>query len=452
MQREQLESEALDRHLAALSSPNREMGSKEPNEHARRVGPKWPAPMDPAAFYGLAGDFARLIEPTTEADPVALLIQFLTAFGNAAGRGSYRIADGARHHLNVFAVLVGRTSHGRKGTSLSRVLDPFSGAAAKWRKEHLSSGLSSGEGLVWAVRDPIERRERIKEKGRYTDEYQMADVDPGVMDKRLLVVEPEFISVLKVCERAGNTLSAIIRQAWDSGDLNILTKNSPAKATGAHVSIIAHITQDELLRGFNTIDAANGFANRFLWACVQRSRCLPFTPQTDPIAKTAIADRLAMALRPVSAEVGLDAESREMWIAVYPELSNGRPGLLGAVLGRAEAQVLRLALTYAALDSSAAIRRPHLEAALAVWSYCERSAEYIFGDALGDPDADAILSALRTHPEGLSRTDISGLFSRNLTADRLERALTALSRHNLAYLSMEPGAGRTSQRWRAGQP
>jgi hypothetical protein len=407
--------------------------------------------MDAAAFQGLAGDFVRLVEPTTEADPVGLLIQFLTAYGNVAGRGPHRTADGARHHMNLFVVLVGKTSHGRKGTSLSRVLNPFSEAEAEWHKERRSTGLSSGEGLIWAVRDAIERSEPIKEKGKYTGEYQTAQIDPGVTDKRLLVVEPEFISTLKVCEREGNTLSPTIRQAWDSGDMNILTKNRPAMATGAHISIIAHITQDELLRGFNTIDAANGFANRFLWVCVQRARCLPFTPATDPAALAAISERLARALSPVPGEIGLDAESREMWIAVYPELSNGRPGLLGAVLGRAEAQVLRVALTYAALDRSSTIGRPHLEAALAVWSYCERSAEYIFGDTLGDPDADAILSALRTHTDGLARTDISNLFSRNLTAARLERALTTLDTHNLAHFIMEPGAGRPCQRWRAGR-
>ncbi|MBI4512277.1 MAG: hypothetical protein HY698_21770 [Deltaproteobacteria bacterium] len=40
-------------------------------------------------------------------------------------------------------------------------------------------------------------------------------VDPGVDDKRLLVIETEFARVLQVHTREGNTLSDIIRQAWD---------------------------------------------------------------------------------------------------------------------------------------------------------------------------------------------------------------------------------------------
>jgi hypothetical protein len=96
-----------------------------------------------------------------------------------------------------------------------------------------------------------------------------------VSDKRLLIVETEFASVLKVNARDGNTLSPILRQAWDSGNLRILTKNSPARATNAHISIIGHITKEELLRFITDTELANGLANRFLWVLVRRSKILP---------------------------------------------------------------------------------------------------------------------------------------------------------------------------------
>src|SRR5690606_37128729 len=105
--------------------------------------------------------------------------------------------------------------------------------------------------------------------------YQSEIVDPGVDDKRLLVLEEEFASTLRVMGRDGNSLSGVIRQAWDHGDLNTMTKNNPAKATGAHISIVGHTTQDELLRYLNDTEAANGFANRFMWVAVQRSKQLP---------------------------------------------------------------------------------------------------------------------------------------------------------------------------------
>ena len=104
-----------------------------------------------------------------------------------------------------------------------------------------------------------------------------------------------------------------------------------------------------------------------------------------------------------------DDQARRVWAEVYPKLSDGRPGLLGAATSRAEAQVMRLATIYALLDKSAVVRAEHLMAALAVWEYAEQSAKYIFGSALGDPTADAILRALREHPEGMDRTAIREL-------------------------------------------
>ena len=103
--------------------------------------------------------------------------------------------------------------------------------------EHIVNGLSSGEGLIWAVRDAMT-------KGAET-------IEAGVDDKRLFVQESEFPSVLKVMAREGNTLSPVIRLAWDTGNLRTLTKNSPAKATDAHISILGHTTQQELLRHLN---------------------------------------------------------------------------------------------------------------------------------------------------------------------------------------------------------
>ena len=48
----------------------------------------FPEPLE-KCFHGLAGDFVRLIEPHTEADKMALLIQFLAYFGNIIGRSAF---------------------------------------------------------------------------------------------------------------------------------------------------------------------------------------------------------------------------------------------------------------------------------------------------------------------------------------------------------------------------
>ncbi len=193
----------------------------------------WPDPIDRAGYYGLAGEIVRLIEPHSEADPVALLAQFHVAFGNVIGRTAHFIAEADTHFCNLFISLVGTTSKGRKGTSWGQVRRVLNTVDPKWCEERIMGGLSSGEGLIWAVRNPIYKTEPVREKGRVVGSVEVL-ADAGVADKRLMVLESEFGSVLKVIGRERNTLSAIIRQAWDTGTIRTLTKNAPAHATGAY--------------------------------------------------------------------------------------------------------------------------------------------------------------------------------------------------------------------------
>src|SRR3712207_3075997 len=82
---------------------------------------RWPRSPDGTVLHGPAGEFVELTAPHTEADPIALLVQFLVAFGAAAGRGAYYGVEATRHHLNEFCVLVGPSGKGRKGSSWDHV-------------------------------------------------------------------------------------------------------------------------------------------------------------------------------------------------------------------------------------------------------------------------------------------------------------------------------------------
>jgi hypothetical protein len=255
-------------------------------------------------------------------------------------------------------------------------------------------------------------------------------VRPFLRLQRLLVVEAEFSSALKVITRQGNTLSDIIRKAWDGGVLSSMTKNSPAKATGAHISIIGHITKPELLKYLTETETGNGFGNRFLWICVRRSKLLPdgaTLPESIlKTLKTKVDDIVTFAK-----SVGYmkrDEQASKLWREKYKDLSEGKPGILGAVSGRAEAQVLRIACIYALLGKSEVVQLPHLEAALAVWKYCEDSAAYIFSDKTGNSVADTILEALKVNP--LTQTEISELFHRKKSADEIHQALAILSQQS----------------------
>jgi hypothetical protein len=108
--------------------------------------------------------------------------------------------------------------------------------------------------------------------------------------------------------------------------------------------------------------------------------------------------------------------------------------------------VIRLALIYALLDCTHQIDLAHLEAAMAVWAYCEESAIRIFGDSLGDPVADEILIALRRNGS-MTRTDIHHLFGRHRPADQIGIALTLLLKTGRAKFEARQTGGRPVETW-----
>jgi hypothetical protein len=253
----------------AISSPGAAARATDATE-ATEATEGWPEPPGAAAYHGLAGRAVRLIDPHTEADPMAVLLQFLEAFGSVVGGGPHAMVGATRHGTNLYAVVVGDTAKARKGDSWNPVRLLFDRAAPDWCTHRIASGFGSGEAVVWSVRDPLDRWEPSRrgsgpEGGRVT-------VDPGEPDKRLLIVEPELARILRVANRQGNTLSMTTRDAWDRGELRSMTKGQILTATGAHVSVVGHITAEELRHELAATEAVNGFLNRFIISLARRSK------------------------------------------------------------------------------------------------------------------------------------------------------------------------------------
>ncbi len=388
---------------------------------------------DEKVFYGIAGEIVKKIEPETESDPMALLISFLVAFGNIAGKNCYYEVESTEHYPNLFAAMVGSSSKARKGTSWNIIKKIFNSLDKEWSKNNVKSGLSSGEGLKYTVRDAVTK----------IQEGEEIITDGGIMDKRLFIRENEFANALIVANRAGNTLSTSIRDAWDTGDLATLTKNDPIKATGAHISILGHITKQELMRHLTTTEAANGYANRFLWVYVRRNKLLPFggniTYELLPLNKLKNAVEFAQTPK----RIIMSGEAKEAWKEIYTELSSEQIGLLGSITSRAEAQVIRLALVYALLECSHTITREHLIAGLCLWKYCAESAHFIFGEKFGDDTIDTIISHLRQKGNGgMTRTELHKIFANNKNGNDIDRAISDLVQYRKIRVRQEKTPGR----------
>jgi hypothetical protein len=396
-----------------------------------------PAPMPAAAFHGIAGDLVRKIAPHTEADPAALLVQILVAAGNCLGRGPHYLVEATEHFANEFCILVGQSSKARKGTSYNWIARVLRQVDQTWMQHSQVHGLVSGEGIIHQIRDP-----GVSEKD--------GEATLGVSDKRLLIIEEELGGTLAALGRKDNTLSSVLRCAWDGKNLRTLAKNCGEIATDPHVSVIGHITFDELKAKLRGDLITNGFANRFLWVYAQRARLLPDGGQ---LHIEDLAEEIARLTAAIEAgrrcgRLRRDAAATALWHAEYERLSGERPGPVGAVTSRLEAHATRLALLYAILDSSDVIRLEHQQAALALCDYCLRSAEYVFGGL--SADATAILEALRMcAPEPMTRNEIRRfVFSNHGDAARIDQALFELEARGYTVRGQEASGGAPRELWR----
>jgi len=379
--------------------------------------PKALPELSTIALPGIVGEFVDLATRNSEADKAAVLATFLARFSIEIGPEPFLMIGDTKHYVRLFTVIVGATSKARKGTSSKPVDRLFNDSnnfvnslnsqytLGYYKPAKTSPGpLSSGEGLLWQVSD------------------QNPDYDER---KRLYILDEEFAAALRCTERPGNTLSTTIRKLWDTGNIEPLTKRDRIKVNGAHVGIVTHITMDELNENLKAVGLRNGLANRFIWIFSRRSK-LVANPQPMPQNEiAAIQEKMIGTIRDSKkTQMKLTCEASDLWESLYPEISRDRPGITGSVINRAEAQIMRLAMTYALIDGSYGITVPHLEAAIAFWEYAEDSAIYIFSSRSTNKTLNKIIACLQSGPK--NKTELHNAFGNNMAAEKMDATLAEL--------------------------
>lgn len=397
--------------------------------------------MSPRAFYGILGKIVKVLEPESEADPAALLLSLIIGFGNCVSEKSFLQVSETKHRPNLFSIVVGKTAMGRKGTSWSAAKYVLKKADPEWADKNVS-GLSSGEGIIHSIRDQITTEQ--SKSNSMTEKNETL-----VSDKRLMIVEAEFSQAIKAMERQGNTLSPVLRQAWDCEVLGTLTKNSRETATEPRISLIAQITLVELLRLLSKTEQANGFANRFLFCFCERSKLI-----ANPVSITAnnslnsLISRLSKVISKAKEvrELKKSSETEMVWEGMYERLSAEEMGIKGALIARGPVQVLRLAMVFALSDGTALIEPHHLEAAFAIWQYSTESIDYIYGDKIGDPVAQKILEQLKEdYPKQFNKSEIMAMFSNHKSKHEIGCSIKNLLRHKLITEEKVQTGGRPSE-------
>lgn len=399
------------------------------------------------ALHGVVGDYVRLRAPHTEVSVAPILFAALATLGTLIGRGpTWRFGD-ADHHTRLFVLIVGTSGAGRKGSAINLGADSLLDLVdADFKQARVRSGLSSGEGLIEELRDATPDREDARGRVILGDE--------GVRDKRLLVIESEFGSVLEVVAREGNRLSHVIRDLWDGKSVRTMVKHNPQTATNPHVGIIGAITPAELTRRMGQLSIDNGLANRFLPVLSSFAGILPDdtfpNPETLAGVGRALSDAVINARRIGCVSWTDSAAAR--WRAEYPilRLPDTTDERMQTLLQRGAPMVRRVAMLYALLDGSGEVDVPHLEAALAVWEFATATWRTVFSDVDHRSSLARKLSAALEDAgaDGLTRTEIRRAVGSNaIRKDVIDSALGELERVGSAQCVRSGTVGRKSERW-----
>ena len=258
-----------------LSVPQRPGMTKPDKETSAfdRIAP-YPKSLSEEAYYGIAGQFVRLVEPHTEADPNFLLISFLIYAGNVFGRTAFMWAGGDRHFPNLFGCAVGPTATGGRGPQAVQ----SECSSKKLTKNGLPTVSSLASRRVRVSYGPSATRsiplvERLRANAKQTTQTSALTLELQTNGSSSFSRNSTVL-----CKRSGDReiRSVQLCATRGTGATSVRwSKTLRSKSSNAHISIIANITREELLRDLLAQDMDNGFANRFLWICSRRSKCLP---------------------------------------------------------------------------------------------------------------------------------------------------------------------------------
>jgi hypothetical protein len=290
-----LDDEEINRIVdSAMSYPNFADQKSEVSEPEEPTAPLLVRPtLDETAYYGLAGRIVKKLEPQTESHPACLLFQLLLSFGNVIGRRPYYQVESTRHYTNDFVVIVGESAKSRKGTGKNRIRAVMRDIDLDWLEQRCMQTPGSGEAVIHQVRDPQIKAIFNKRTGK----IESTVIDEGIVDKRLCINMGEFQQLLSIAHRLDNTLSPILRDAWDGVPLHNVVKGNPAHCVEHLITVLADITLSEVTASLTNGDRNNGFANRFLWVYVYRTKLLAEGGEDVDLLTEVFALREAVEMR-----------------------------------------------------------------------------------------------------------------------------------------------------------
>lgn len=396
-----------------------------------------PDPPSRETFAGPLGLLTTAIAPHVPWDPIAFHAQALATLGNYLGYQPF-IAEGAiLRRPNLFLALIGGTGSG-KGSSLRWVNWMMNIIDDAYVANRTITAVGSGQGLLAKITDPV-----------YTADKNGKQVPTilGSDDKRVLYLEEELEALFnKMSTR--EEVEKMITKAWDSGIMETTTKHESMRCTTPHVSIIGHITGDELYERLDRRLVDNGYSNRWLYVLIKSTQTMALEAQPHEVGGIAeLARRIGKNVHQVMADPGAaefilspDADEAFRETASYM-YERSTTGAMAKQTVRWRSQMFKMAVIHAALDGTATIAAEHFLAARAMWAYSARSTHSFLGGLTGNGNVDKFLAFWSTLDyDDLTLSDVSDMFSKNLPAVKRDVMLNQLMRDGILRVDRgDPG-------------
>jgi hypothetical protein len=326
--------------------------SDEVNANAESDDSESVLPLFPdAAWRGLFADYRDEMRGCSEASDAYNFLALWTAAGNALGRRVY-FTYGMRLHANVYGIAFG-ASGDFKTSALRRAAEMTERVGIR-----VVRGIGSGEGIT-----------------------------EGLGEEPTLFSLDEFTSLLRQGKWEGSTLLPTLTEIFDCPEkYEREYRKKPISLKRPVCSLLAGTTEAWFWRDVRDIDFEGGFANRFIYLAGPPNKPIsrPGIPKLQ-FAITALTDLKALPER----QARLSSKAEQMWDRFYLAWRKKQfSPLEGAATKRIPAYVLKLAMTYAALEGTLPeIQTEQLKAALLVGNCAVKCVRQLIGERCSGANA-----------------------------------------------------------------
>lgn len=229
--------------------------------------------------------------------------------------------------------------------------------------------------------------------------------------------------------REGNTLAAVLRDAWDGRPLSTMNVGVRSRVVDVHsLAVVGHLTPQTLREKMSAGDLSNGFLNRFFVFLVHRPQLVPWPEPMDATARLRLGTIVDRASTAAEGEYTFTAAAKQVyvdWYVRYSEDAERQNERVAMATARLQANLIRTALIYAALDNTAClIEVGHVRAAIALVANSADSCAQLLAPGKVGLDAK-VLAALEANG-ALSKNDLRDKLNRHVKSVDLDKALKAL--------------------------